>query len=153
MLEAVSTTLSSSWSHQVQPCSFQHSAPNKCHPISKCCTPGNVAQICEHQGISAELRPELCRYQMHTICEAYDSQSGVPHGTTAHSTRPDIVDVIKVVNTVLKNTILQPTPGRKHDAFPNLHLDPLCNWDMEKTKTWIERKKKTACNVSRMCLS
>lgn len=89
---------------------------------------------------------------LHTICEAYDSQSGVPHGTTAHSTRPDAVDVVKVVNTVLKNTIIQPTPGRKYDAFPNIHLDPLCNWDKEKTKTWIERKKKTACNVSKMCL-
>ena len=79
---------------------------------------------------------------LHSVCESYDSQSGVPHGTTAHSTRPDTVDVVKVVDTVLDNNILKPTPGRKHSMFPKLHLDPLHKWDIDQTKIWIERKKK-----------
>ena len=79
---------------------------------------------------------------LHNICEAYDSQSGVPYGTSAHSTKPDTVDVITVVNTVAENKILHPTPGRIHTAFPKLHLDPLHKWDVKKTKAWIERKKK-----------
>ena len=87
-------------------------------------------------------RAARCVSTLQTICEAYDLQSGVPHGTSAHSTRPDTVDVIKVVKTVLENKILKPIPGRKHDTFPELHLDPLHKWDMEKTKIWIDLKKK-----------
>ena len=79
---------------------------------------------------------------LETVCEGYDSQTGVPYGTSAHSTRPDTGDVMKVVDTVLDNKLLKPTPGRTHFTFPNLHVDPLCKWDVEKTKTWIERKKK-----------
>ena len=37
---------------------------------------------------------------VHGICQTFDKQSGVPHGTVAHSTRPDRVDVLKVVGTV-----------------------------------------------------
>ena len=42
------------------------------------------------------------------ICAAFDKQSGVPHGTVAHSTRSDTQDVIKVANTVLSNQLLTP---------------------------------------------
>lgn len=79
---------------------------------------------------------------LHSVCQAFDTQSGVPHGTAAHSTRPDTQDVLKVVDTVLKKQLLRPIPGRKHSKFPNLHLDPLHKWDIHKTKTWIEKKKK-----------
>lgn len=70
------------------------------------------------------------------------TQSGVPHGTVAHSTRPDEEDVLKVMNTVLKEDILTPKPGRKHNAFKKLHLDPLHKWDIQKTRDWIEKKKR-----------
>lgn len=79
---------------------------------------------------------------LHSICSAFDTQTGVPHGTVAHSTRPDTHDVLKVVSTVLSNHLLTPTPGRKHSVFPKLHLDPLHTWDIRKTKSWIEKKKK-----------
>ena len=79
---------------------------------------------------------------LHCICTAFDKQSGVPHGTVAHSTRPDTQDVLKVLSTVLNNQLLIPTPGRKHSAFPKLHLDPLHKWDVPKTISWIEKKKK-----------
>ena len=79
---------------------------------------------------------------LHCICTAFDKQTGVPHGTVAHSTRSDTQDVLKVVSTVLSNRLLIPTPGRKHSAFPKLHLDPLHKWDVPKTIGWIEKKKK-----------
>ena len=79
---------------------------------------------------------------LHCICQAFDTQSGVPHGTTSHSTRPDTQDVLKVIDTVLKNQLLKPIPGRKHGAFPKLHLDPLHSWDIQKTKTWIKKKQR-----------
>ena len=79
---------------------------------------------------------------LHCICTAFDKQSGVSLGTVAHSTRPDTQDVIKVVSTILSNQLLVPTPGRKHSAFPKLHLDPLHNWNILKTQSWIEKMKK-----------
>ena len=78
---------------------------------------------------------------LHVICQTFDKQSGVPHGTVAHSTRPDRVDVLKVVGTVMQHKLLTPVPGRKHNSFPTLHLDPLHKWDIKKAKTWIEKKK------------
>ena len=75
---------------------------------------------------------------LHRICQTFDKQSGVPHGTVAHSNRPDRVDVLKVVGTVMHHELLKPNPGRKHTSFPKLHLDPLHKW---KAKTWIQKKK------------
>jgi len=79
---------------------------------------------------------------LHSICQAYDTECGVPHGAAAHSTKPDTKDVLKVVGNVLPNKLLVPTPEKKHSTFPNLHLNPLHKWGIEKTKSWIERKKK-----------
>ena len=78
---------------------------------------------------------------LHSICQVFDVQSGVPHGTVAHSTRSDTQDIVKVVNTVIQNQLLVPVPGRKHSVFPKLHLDPLHKWDIKKTRTWIQKKK------------
>ena len=78
---------------------------------------------------------------LHVICQTFDKQSGVAHGTVAHSTRPDRVDVLKVVGTVMQHQLLTPVPGRKHTSFPTLHLDPLHKWDMKKARTWTEKKK------------
>ena len=75
------------------------------------------------------------------LCHKFDRESGVPYGTSAHSTKPDDTDVKKVVSVILQQGILTPTDGRAHKAFPNLHLDPLDKWDIEDTKAWIETKK------------
>lgn len=76
------------------------------------------------------------------ITHAFDTHSGVPHGTVAHSTRSDTEDVLKVMNTILKEDILTPNPGRKHNAFKKLHLDPLHKWDIQKTRDWMKKKKR-----------
>lgn len=65
---------------------------------------------------------------LESVCAHYDAHTGVPHGTSAHTTKPDKGDVCKVVKVVLDHNILKATPGRRHDAFPKLHLDPLHKW-------------------------
>ena len=47
----------------------------------------------------------------------------------------------KVVVTVLKNKLLVRTTKREHKSFPKISLNPLQNWNLEKTKEWIEEKK------------
>ena len=77
----------------------------------------------------ASLQQAACSVStLHTICVAFDTQSGVSYGTAAHLTRPDTQDVIKVVSTVLSNRLLIPT------------LDSLHKWDIQKTKSWIDKK-------------
>lgn len=76
------------------------------------------------------------------LCRKYDSQTDVPHTTSAHSTRSDAADIKKVVTIVLQRKILQPIDGRQHQAFPRIHFNPLHTWNSEKTKKWIELKKK-----------
>lgn len=65
---------------------------------------------------------------LHCICTAFDKQTGVPHGTVAHSTRSDTqdIDVLKVVSTVLSNRLLIPTPGRKHVVLSQSFIWTLC---------------------------
>ena len=79
---------------------------------------------------------------VHTVCEKFDHESGVPVTTSAHSTRKDKVDVGKVVVSVLTNKLLQIMPGWKHSTFKNMHLNPLWKWEKQKAIEWIERKKK-----------
>ena len=79
---------------------------------------------------------------LESICAFYDAHTGVPHSTSAHTTKSDVDDVKTVVKVVLNHNLLKPSPGRKHKAFPELHLDPLHNWDFEKTEKWIEKKKR-----------
>ena len=78
---------------------------------------------------------------LQTICERFDREYAVPHTTSARSTKPDIDDVKKVVVTVLKNKLLVRTTEREHKSFPKISLNPLQNWNLEKTKEWIEEKK------------
>ena len=79
---------------------------------------------------------------LESICERFDQQSGVPVGTHAHSTRCDKQDISKVINTVLTRELLEIHPGRAHTAFKTMRLNPLWNWDISKTREWIEKKKK-----------
>ena len=76
------------------------------------------------------------------ICGRFDAQSGVPHIGSSHSTKPDTDDVKKVVKIVLKNKLLvKMKTARQHRSFPGMALNPLHNWDLQKTKEWIEAKK------------
>ena len=77
---------------------------------------------------------------LHAIYQTFDVESGVPYGTHDHSTRSDSQDVTKVVGVVMQSKLLTPTAGRRH-VFPTIHLDPLHNWDIQKAKGLIERKK------------
>lgn len=68
--------------------------------------------------------------------------SEVPVGTHAQSTRTDMQDVAKVTHVVIKDRLLHIIPGRTHSTYQNIKLNPLWNWDKQKTKEWIEKKKK-----------
>ena len=78
---------------------------------------------------------------LETICKKFDRESQVLYGTSAHFTRPDDVDVRKVVSVLLSEKILVPSDGRKHRSFPEIHFNPLHKWDIKKTKEWIKMKK------------
>lgn len=46
------------------------------------------------------------------------------------------------MTAVLTNDLLQITPGRSLRTFRRMRLNPLWNWDREKTIDWIKKKKK-----------
>lgn len=75
------------------------------------------------------------------ICAVFDAQSGVPYTTSAHSTKPDMEDVKKVVSIVLKEKLLEEMSAREHKAFPGMPLNPLHKWNLAKTKSWVKGKK------------
>jgi hypothetical protein len=76
------------------------------------------------------------------ICETFDNESGVPCRTTAHATRSDVDDVKKVVKLVLQNKLLVQMENREHRSFKGMKLNPLHEWDITKTKQWIQKKIK-----------
>ena len=77
-----------------------------------------------------------------SITEHFDAESGVPRRSTAHSTKPDIDDVKKVIATVQKHKLLTALGNRDHRSFPEMALDPLSGWDVNDTNLWITKKKK-----------
>lgn len=79
---------------------------------------------------------------IHAICKQYDKQSGVPLRTTRHSTRSDANDVSMVAQAVLKNKLLDITPGQHHRAFKHIKLNPVWNFDKKATLEWIDKKIK-----------
>ena len=81
---------------------------------------------------------------LETICKHFDTESGVPMGTRAHSTKPDNEDVEKVVKVVLENDLLTVCHGRKHRKFAAMrtHRNPLWKIDWSNMKKWVEKKKK-----------
>lgn len=79
---------------------------------------------------------------LHQVCGRFDSQSGVPCRTVAHSTKSDRHDVSKVVSTVIKNNLLVEMGDREHKAFKGMNLNPLHKLDVSKVDNWIKRKKK-----------
>lgn len=79
---------------------------------------------------------------LHALCKQFDSESNVPVTTSAHTTRSDTSDMQKVVSAVLNNNLLNIIPGRRHNMYKTMRLNPLWNWDKEDTIDWIEKKKK-----------
>ena len=104
------------------------------------------------KGIIAHMGPNLTEVALqraarsvstiHTVCENFEKQSGVPFVTSAHSTRSNEEDIAKVVSVVLDKKLLTIVPGRKHSSFRQMRLNPLHRWKMDNTKEWIEKKKK-----------
>ena len=79
---------------------------------------------------------------LQAVSEQYDKESAVPTITTAHSTLSIAADISKVTRAVLSNDLLQIIPGRSHTMFRKMRLNPLWNWDQQKTAEWIISKKK-----------
>ena len=74
----------------------------------------------------------------------FDKVSGVPVGTSAHSTRPDGTDVLRVTSVVHKEQILRVTPGRHHCSHM-VPANPLAKLKKESLIAWIDKKiKQTA---------
>ena len=102
------------------------------------------------KGIVANMGPNLTEVALqraarsvstiHTVCENFEKQSGVPFVSSAHSTRSNVEDIAKVVSVVLKKELLTIVPGRKHGSFRQMRLNPLHCWKMKHTKEWIEKK-------------
>ena len=78
---------------------------------------------------------------LQAVCEQYDKESAVPTITTAHSTLSLAADISKIVRAVLSNDLLHIIPGRSHSMFKKMRVNPLWNWDQEKTAEWITNKK------------
>ena len=70
---------------------------------------------------------------LNSIAESFDVQSWVPHRTSTHSTKPDTLDVKKIMAIVKKHKLLTSMSHREHRIFPNLAISPLAKWDVEKS--------------------
>ena len=79
---------------------------------------------------------------LQALCSQFDQVSGVPVGTSAHSTYSDKKDIEKVITTVLENDLLSVSAVRRtHATYSRIHFNPLNDWNTGKTKQWIEQKK------------
>ena len=77
---------------------------------------------------------------LHQARSNFDKQSGVPVGTSAHSTRPDDADVLRVTSVVRKEKLLEVKPGRCHSRFSKITINPLSRLKKETLQTWIDKK-------------
>ena len=166
MLEAVSAPLPGWREAQVLPRSSQAAVPGEC------CTPSKYRFVNVKDGagknipcdlynehinklikvIITNMGPNLTEASLqraarsvstlHSICENLDLTTGVPVDTTAHSTRPDAVDVQKVTDVVLQHSLLRPGIGRSHTSFRELGINPLKKWNISKTLRWIRAKQR-----------
>ena len=75
------------------------------------------------------------------LVEAFDSNTGINPGTTAHSRKSDEGDVRKIVAALLEQEILtvQPLP-RYHSSFKTMTPNPLKSLDRPKLEKWIKSK-------------
>ena len=79
---------------------------------------------------------------LHQARSNFDKHSGVPMTTSAHATRPDNNDVLRVASVVCKEESLEVKQGRHHSSFNNIAMNPLSQLKKESLQTWIERKIK-----------
>ena len=73
--------------------------------------------------------------------ENFDKQSGVPVSTTAHATRPDDNDVLRVSSVLVKSEILSVKPKRFHSSFRTMSVKPLSQLKKKQT-AGLDREKK-----------
>ena len=59
------------------------------------------------------------------MSEAFDKQSNVPIGASAHSRKSDEHDVGQVASVVLRMEALHVKTRRNHSCFRKMKLDPL----------------------------
>ena len=88
----------------------------------------------------------MCRFwgQLQHI---FDLQSGVPVGTSAHSTCSDEADVSRVVSVVQSNSLLTVNIGRFHIAFPKINSIPWQSWIGRNLQPGLMRKRNKPLNV------
>ena len=86
------------------------------------------------------------------VCKQFDNESLVPITTSPHSTRSDTPDVRKVVDAVLHNNLLTIVDGRSHRSYRTIRLNPLWNWNKQKTIEWIDKMKKDIMKCRRMSM-
>ena len=170
MLEVTNAPFQGSWAHKVCPSGTEAPDPSECDSVSKSCPPSHVEQVCEckrwpwegdlhneHMNkllkhIIVNMGPNLTDTALQraarsvtaldAIAEAFDAQSGVPHRSSAHTTKSDTQDVKKVMAIVMKNKLLTSIGSKDHRTFSTLALNPLAKWDVKKTVEWIAAKKK-----------
>ena len=82
-----------------------------------------------------------------TIAAQFDLQSGVPVGTSAHSTCSDEADVSRVVSVVQSNSLLTVNIGRIHIAFPKINSIPWQSWIGRNLQPGLMRKRNKPLNV------
>ena len=85
------------------------------------------------------------------IRDAFDTESKVPVPTSAHSCKDDYNDVIKVVEVLLKNSVLDVQKGRKHSQFSNINMNPFFGLNFESMFQWIEKKKSEILKLKIAC--
>ena len=64
-------------------------------------------------------------FSLDVLCKKFDAESGVPHITSAHSTRSYTKDVKKVMKVLLGQKLLKLIGQRQYKAFANIGLNPL----------------------------
>ena len=77
---------------------------------------------------------------LESMREAFDKESGVPVGTTAHSTRSNADDIRRVVSVLQSEKVLAVKAGRKHSRFPQISANPLHRLKRKQLKRWIKQK-------------
>ena len=78
---------------------------------------------------------------LRVIRDAFDKQSCVPVGGSAHSTHSAEQDIQKVVSVLLSKNVFGVQPKRSHSSFRNISANPLQGLHWENMATWITQKK------------
>ena len=85
---------------------------------------------------------------LHQLRTNFDKQSGVPVCTSAHSTRSDYSDVLRVAVVVSEQNLLQVMLGRSHSRFDRIVTNPLFNLKKDRLQIWIENRIKMTIKYS-----